>query len=77
MRPANRDPVLPAGVPRLGDKVRFVPSAYHDHTIGFADILTREVEGTIVQIHKAHRWYRVEYRMGDKPGCIGYEGFKY
>lgn len=35
------------------------------------------VIGTVVQIHEAKRWYRVAYQMGSKPGCIGYECFKY
>lgn len=57
----------------VGDKVRFVPCANYDHSAGFADILMREVTGTVVQVHEAHRWYRVEYERG---GARGYECFK-
>ncbi len=73
----QRDPILPAQGPRIGDKVRFIPSCNYDNSAGFGGILMTPVTGTIVQIHADHRWYRVEYIMGDNPGCIGYECFKY
>lgn len=60
--------------PEIGDKIRFVPAANYDHSAGFADILMRDVTGTIVQIHAEHRWFRVEYMRGS---VIGYECFKY
>ena len=61
----------------IGDKVRFIPAANFDHSAGFGDILRKEVTGTVVQIHEARRWYRVEFIMGDRPGCIGHECFKF
>lgn len=60
--------------PEIGDKIRFVPAANYDHSAGFADILMREVTGTIVQIHEEHRWFRCEYARGERTG---YECFKY
>lgn len=57
--------------------MRFTPAANYDHSIGFTDILKRDVEGTVVEIHADHRWYRVEFIMGSMPGCIGHECFKY
>lgn len=65
--------------PEIGSRMTFHPCANLGN-MGSGDIqgmLHRPVTGTVVQIHAAHRWYRVAYQMGDKPGCIGYECFKY
>ena len=57
--------------------MRFTPAANFDHSTGFSDFLKKEVEGTVIEIHEDHRWYRVEFNMGSAPGCIGHECFKY
>ena len=65
--------------PEPGSRLTFTP-APNVGNMGSGDIqgvLHRPVTGTVVQIHRAHRWYRVAYQMGDKPGCIGYECFKF
>lgn len=59
---------------KIGDSYRFVPAANFDHSAGFPELKDREITGTVVQIHEAHRWFRVEYRT---PGCIGHECFKF
>lgn len=63
------------GVLKIGAFVRFVPSANIGYSAGFPDILGTETTGTVVQINRAHHWYRVEYVMG-RSDCIGYECFK-
>ena len=73
----ERAPTIVGGELQIGVMVRFIPAANYDHSAGFYDILMREITGTVVQIHDAHRWYRVEYIMGTKPGCIGHECFKF
>lgn len=60
--------------PEVGDKFRFTPSANYDHSAGFAQILMRELTGTIVEINAERRWFRVEYMRGS---VIGYECFKF
>ncbi len=77
MRALDKDPALPAGVPRLGDKIRFLPAANKDHTAGFGGLLAKEATGVIVYINAARRWYQVEYQMGSDPGRVGYECFKF
>ena len=60
----------------VGDKVRFIPSAFADEfgnarkTLGVCG----EVTGEVIQIHEQHGWYRVRYEI--RPGCTGYETFK-
>ena len=61
----------------IGDKVRFLPGCNQDHSAGFDGALRREVTGTVIQVHAAHRWYRVKFKLNDKPGCIGHECFKF
>ena len=61
----------------LGDKIRFIPAANFGKSAGFEGVLRKEVTGTVVQIHEEHRWYRVEFILGDTPGCIGHECFKF
>lgn len=58
----------------VGDKVRFIPGAFLEHSENFAEELRREVTGTVIQVNEEHRWYRVEY---DMPGYIGHECFKF
>ena len=48
---------------QVGDKVRFIPSANTDHSSGFPEVLAVEVEGTVVQVNEAHRWYRVRCEL--------------
>lgn len=56
-------------IPNVGDKFYFVPTAYingpgtgNNGTDAAREHLKKcEVEGTVVQIHEEHRWYRVEY----------------
>ena len=61
--------------PHIGDARRFVPAANYQATDGFAAVLSGEIAGIVVQIHEAHRWYRVRYEV--RPGCIRFECFKY
>lgn len=43
----------------IGSKVRFDP---FETVFGFGvDELRHEVTGTVVEIHKAHKWFSVEY----------------
>ena len=60
--------------PRVGDRHSFIPAANYDHSAGFAQILLREICGTIVEVNEEHRWFRVEYRRGE---VTGYECFIY
>lgn len=62
---------------KLGKIIWFIPAANTDHSSGFPEILREKVPGKIVFIHEEHRWFRVEFQMGDKPGCIGHECFKF
>ena len=64
----------PEGEPGIGDKVRFVPGANLEKSAGFADELRTAVTGTVIQVNREKRWYRVSYEM---PGCIGHECFKF
>ena len=58
----------------VGDKWRFIPCANYDHSTGFSDILLVQVTGTVVQVNREHRWFRVKYTRG---GATGYECFKF
>lgn len=54
----------------VGDTLRFVPTAYIDgpgngsngSEASAEKLRNSEVVGMVVQIHEAHRWYRVEYQ---------------
>ena len=74
---APRDPAgAAAEAPvALGDTVRFKPGAYQSSVRGFGEALNVRVDGTVIQIHAAHRWYRVAWEIS--PGCTGYETFKF
>lgn len=50
----------------IGDTVRFRPAATLDHSAGFPQELGVTVTGTVVQIHSAHRWYRVRYELAGR-----------
>lgn len=58
-------------MPEIGEKIRFIPTAYSSGTNGSnASIEDRErktVTGTVIGIHQKHRWYRVAY-MTDYDG---------
>lgn len=65
---------------KLGDKIRFTPSAFMDIDEGknknaWAVVcgVESQVTGTVVQIHRAHSWARVEYELFGKKY---YETFK-
>lgn len=58
----------------VGDRWRFIPAANYDHSAGFAEILMREITGTVVEVNEEHRWFRVQYTRG---GATGYECFKF
>lgn len=58
----------------LGNIVSFVPACCGQATAGFVGELTRNVSGPVVQIHEAHRWYRVRY---ETPQGTRYETFKF
>ena len=59
----------------IGDTVRIIPAANFDHSAGFGEILREPIPATVIQIQEEHRWYRVRYTI--RPGCIGYECFKF
>lgn len=61
---------------RIGEEVSFVPYAFlgekgREFKSNFK--ITRRVTGKIVEIHTAHRWCRVKYKI---HGYILYECFK-
>ena len=58
----------------IGDLFRFIPSCNAENTNGFGEVLRVEVPGTVVQVHKANRWYRVSY---DTPQGVQHETFKF
>ena len=58
----------------MGDKRRFVPGTNVEKSAGFGEILGREVTGTVVQVHEAHRWARYAYETAQGTG---YECFKF
>ena len=63
-------------VSEIGEKISFVPYAFVQYKQGDAMQAVRRVTGTVVQIHRAHRWFRVEYRL---PGVAWpcHECFKF
>ena len=51
---------------KIGDKISFVPSAFFGEKFAkdkAAHLIPRRVTGTIIKIHKAHRYCRVEYQV--------------
>ena len=60
----------------IGDKMRFIPHAFVQYKQPEARLAELHVTGTVTQVHRAHRWVRVEYRM---PGVAWpcYECFKF
>lgn len=52
-----------------------MPGCNLDHSSGFDGALRQKVTGTVVQVHEAHRWYRVRYNLNAR--CIGHECFKF
>ena len=58
----------------IGDRWRFIPCSNYDHSAGFGEILMREITGTVVEVNREHRWFRVAYERG---GRTGYECFKF
>lgn len=63
--------------PEIGDTVSFIPAANEDKSSGFAEYLRKPVRATVIFIHRTHRYYRTEFQLGDQPGCIGHECFKF
>lgn len=59
---------------KIGDQVKFKPSAYGDSTTGFGGELNVEVAGKVVQINEPHHWYRAAY---EPPQGTRYETFKF
>ena len=59
----------------IGDTVRIIPAANFDHSAGFGEILREPIPAKVIQIQEKHRWYRVRYEI--RPGCIGWECFKF
>ena len=58
----------------IGDTFLFKPSAYAESTAYYGPALSVQVAGTVVQVHEAHRWYRVSY---DTPQGVQHETFKF
>lgn len=48
----------------IGDKVRFNPFK-GVHISGFCMNVDCVVTGTVIEIHNEHRWFGVEYMLGD------------
>lgn len=63
--------------PSIGDKVRFIPSAFLQNLQDFQAKLRQHVSGTIMYINVPHRFYMVEYYFGPELSCRGRECFKY
>ena len=59
---------------KIGDQVKFKPSAYAESTTGFGGALNVEVVGTVVQINEPRHWYRAAY---ETPQGTRFECFKY
>lgn len=59
---------------QVGDKVRFVPSAFEGNTGGFGADLKKPLIGTVVFIHPRNRWCRVEWTSQDKK-TVNHECF--
>lgn len=59
---------------KIGDQVKFKPSAYGDSTTGFGGELNVEVTGKVVQINEPHHWYRAAY---ETPQGTRFETFKF
>ena len=62
---------------KIGDKIRFIPSAwtqFSDSSSLSSYGVKGYVEGEIVEINYAHRWYRARYQAG---GATLYESFKF
>lgn len=62
---------------KTGDKIKFIPAAWTQFSP--AGVLEAygaqsEVVGEIIEINRAHRWYRVRYQAG---GTTQYETFKF
>lgn len=55
-------------MPEVGDKIKFIPTAYIDPgggngTQAFKEAKMRSVvEGTVVEVNEKHRWYRLAYQ---------------
>lgn len=47
----------------VGDKVKFIPAAYSNSENGTPKEYReqKKVTGTVVQVNRQHRWYRVAY----------------
>ena len=45
----------------------FTPHAFVQYKQGEDRQAVRRVKGTVVQVHRRHRWYRVEYRLPGVP----------
>ena len=84
-RSVLRDPeteprgIYGGSVPEIGEERSFVPAAFTDVTATKALPSLRDrgltVTGTVVQVHEAHRWCRVEYLLEGCGRC--YECFKF
>lgn len=62
---------------RLGAKCTFVPACFGEYGANKSNKLDAySVTGTITYINHAHRFFRVEYRMG-KSGTTLSECFKF
>ena len=59
---------------KIGDQVKFKPSAYAESTTGFGGGLNVEVVGTVVQINEPRHWYRAAY---ETPQGTRFETFKF
>ena len=62
--------------PEIGSSKSFVPAAFFNCISDINGILHRPVTGRVVYVHEAHRWYRVEFPLGDR-GAVGHECFKF
>ena len=58
-----------ANAPEIGSRWRFLPAAFtvqgnNPMTLPFIPPESLYSTGTVVQIHEAHRWFRVQYECG-------------
>jgi len=60
----------------VGDIILIVPAANMDHSAGFPEVLQKPIPAKVIQINEKRGWYRVEYQLGNRPGCIGHETFR-
>ncbi len=72
------DPPPPEPPPEIGEKRSFVPAAFLNGGGGFDGALHATVTGRVVYVNVPHRWYCVEFPLGDyDPPQMGRECFKF